>query len=73
MPLSPGRADHILKHALAIAIAAIDRLPLAQRPTSDRDDMLKLLEHIASPIDVEMYLNQNIWTLDRKSVPRNYD
>lgn len=41
-----GRDDYILLKALAFAIASYNRLPTVERPNSDRDDTLLLLENI---------------------------
>jgi hypothetical protein len=40
-----GRDDYIIKFALTIALAAINRLPSTLQPTSDRRDMERILSH----------------------------
>lgn len=48
-----GRDRHLITKALAIAIGTIDRAAERHQPSSDRDDMTKLLEAMV-PSDVEL-------------------
>jgi hypothetical protein len=46
-----GRDGYIIMRALIFAIAIIDRLPQDEREVGDRDDMMRLLNHVLQDDD----------------------